>query len=98
MEQVQGWNLCCTDITEDDEGCARFQVNSMIPADDDDATTRAAALLDSAPDLLAAAKEAQDDLATLHFAHCGCHDEECPTLGVIEVLRAAISAAEGGEG
>lgn len=84
------WQLMVTDITKDDEGCARFQVNSAIPFHDEEATSAAACLLNTASDLLAACERAEVEI------------NEGRTMGgalrTLAIIRAAIAKARGQTG
>lgn len=52
--ETTNWRLSCTGVDRDDEGCARFMVNSDIPERDRVQTEAAAKAMEAAPDLLAA--------------------------------------------
>jgi hypothetical protein len=56
-----------------------------------------ARLLASAPDLLAAAALAADTIDSLHDHYCPKCTGGCPDRETVEILRAAIRKATGGE-
>ena len=87
-------DLAVYDIDKDEEGCARFHVNTNVPFDPAEAEA-IPRLIEAAPDLLAAL-EGIMPLAQTGFSAMARSEQGKESQGVLRQARAAIAKATEG--